>query len=300
MRIATLGMGRRLDIVKALMDQNKVDYVSCDLSKKGIKKAPELADCFLIFLALAPQDVRSYCQTIAPFITGRHAIVHMVHALENESHEAISQVLESELPTQRFGFLTGPMRLQVVKKKLPSSALCASELNEIHEVVSTCLAGPAFRVYRSTDLRGAEIAAIYARVIAFCIGIAFELGDSVQSMVFARGLAEASRLIDALKGDLRTAFGLSGLANLHLAVGDNSSLDIQLGRNMTTNTQKKSAEAKAHFKNFQNLVFNLKCVSDEAGHTSNILTAADALVRKALSPKEAMAALMSLPIQNDF
>ncbi len=162
------------------------------------------------------------------------------------------------------------------------------------------MAGPAFRVYRSTDLQGAEISAIYARVIAFCIGIAFELGDSVQSMVFARGLAEASQLISALKGDLRTAFGLSGMANLHLAIGKNPSLDVQLGQNMTAKKQKKSAAAKAHFKNFQSLVFDLKCASDNAGHTSHILNAADALVQKKMTPEQAMAALMSLPMQNDF
>lgn len=298
MKIATLGKGPRLDIVKALMDQNKVDYLSCDLSAKSLKRAPELADCFLIFLAIQSCDVRSYCQTIAPYITGRHAIVHMVHALESASQESISSVLESELSTQRFGFLTGPIRLQDVKKNLPSSALCASELNEIYEVVSTCLAGPAFRVYRSTDLQGAEIAAIYARVIAFCVGIAFELGDSVQSIIFARGLAEASRLIAALKGNLRTAFGLSGLANLHLAIGDKPSLDTQLGRAMTSGTRKKSAAAKVHFNDFQKLVFDLKCISESAGLTSDILAAADALVRGDLSPQEAT--LMSLPMQNDY
>lgn len=302
MKIATIGKGPRLDIVKTLMKKNKVKHLSYNLSKNGMKNASKLEDCFLIFFDLPPSQVKECCEIIAPFISGRHAIVHMVHALETETRNPVSLVLESELATQRYGFLTGPMRLTDIENNHPSSALCASELNEIHEVVSECLALPNFRVYRSTDLRGAEIAAVYSRVIGFCAGIAHGLGDSVQSMIFARGLAEASRMVDALKGDLRTPFGMSGLANLHLDLGKYPSLDVQLGRGMTQKRNTKSSVAikKSHEKDFQDLVFNLKSAANAAGLTSHILTAADALVQTKITPEQAMTALMSLPVQNDF
>ncbi len=300
MRIATIGSGERLNIVKSLMKQNKVEHLSLNLSKKGIKKSDELENCFLIFLAVAPEDVRECCRAIAPFVTGRHAIVHLVHALESQSQQTLSRVLENELSTQRFAFLSGPMCLNDVQSKLPSSAICATQFGEIHEIVAECLSSPTFRVYRSSDLVGAEIAAVYARVIAFCAGIAFELGESVKSMIVARGLSEASHLVSRLKGDLRTPFGLSGLANLHLALGDNPSLDTQLGTGLTHSNWKKTKATKTHFSSFQNLVLNLKVASENAGLSAPILTAANELVQKKMSAEEAMAALMSLPIQNDF
>ncbi len=300
MKIATIGSGPRLDVVRYLLTQNKIDFLKCDVSAKGLTNAKKLKDSFLIFLSIPANDIRRCCDILAPHVGGRHAIVHTIHTLEKDTHKAISTILEEELSTQRFGFLTGPMRLEDVKKKRPCSALCATDLNEIQEVVSQCLAAPNFRVYQSSDMAGAEIAAIYSRVISFCVGIAYDLGDPVQSILFARGLAEASRLIASLKGDMRTPFGLSGLANLHLSLAGKGSADFQLGREMTKKKKKTISASRAHHDDFKELVSTLKRASDDVGLESSILNAAQALVLGMMSPEDAMKALMSLPSLSDF
>lgn len=150
--------------------------------------------------------------------------------LEKKTGFTISEVLGEELSTHRFGFLTGPMRLEDVMAERPTSALCATNLSELHHIVESCLAGPRFRVYRSRDLLGAEIASVYRRGIAFCAGISFELGESVQAILFTRGMREASRMIEFLGGDPRSAVGLAGSSNLFLDIRGKGSFEFQLGR----------------------------------------------------------------------
>src|SRR5438105_14296696 len=75
---------------------------------------------------------------------------------------------------------------------------------------------PRFRVYRNQDLVGSELGGILKNVIAIAMGMADGLGvgDNTRAMVLARGLAEMTRLGEAMGGDPRTFAGLTGMGDL--------------------------------------------------------------------------------------
>jgi glycerol-3-phosphate dehydrogenase (NAD(P)+) len=71
-------------------------------------------------------------------------------------------------------------------------------------------------VYRNQDLLGSEMGGVLKNVIAIASGMADGLGvgDNTRAMVLTRGLAEITRLGEAMGADPRTFAGLTGLGDL--------------------------------------------------------------------------------------
>jgi glycerol-3-phosphate dehydrogenase (NAD(P)+) len=82
----------------------------------------------------------------------------------------------------------------------------------LQEVLSRDL----FKVYRSTDVVGAEIAGALKNVFAIAAGIAAGLGsgDNTRALVMCRAIAEMTRLGVAMGGRPMTFAGLAGIGDL--------------------------------------------------------------------------------------
>ena len=93
------------------------------------------------------------------------------------------------------------------------------------------LVSTRFRLYTSSDIVGAELAAAYCRVIAMACGVLSELGlgHSLQATLFSRGLAEMGRFVAHRGGKERTTFGLAGSGNLFVDIGHDGSEDFRIG-----------------------------------------------------------------------
>jgi glycerol-3-phosphate dehydrogenase (NAD(P)+) len=85
------------------------------------------------------------------------------------------------------------------------------------------LSSPTFRFYRSTDVRGVEIAGAVKNVVAIAAGIVdgLALGHNTRAALLTRALAEIRRLGTRLGGEAETFAGLAGTGDLFLtATGD--------------------------------------------------------------------------------
>ena len=71
-------------------------------------------------------------------------------------------------------------------------------------------------VYRNTDVLGCELGGILKNIVAIASGMADGLGvgDNTRAMVLARGLAEMTRLGEAMGANPRTFAGLTGVGDL--------------------------------------------------------------------------------------
>ncbi|MGH7907865.1 MAG: NAD(P)H-dependent glycerol-3-phosphate dehydrogenase, partial [Candidatus Binataceae bacterium] len=93
-----------------------------------------------------------------------------------------------------------------------------------------------FRVYRSSDVIGVELAGAAKNVTAIAAGISdgLMLGSSARAALITRGLAELSRLVMALGGQRDTVAGLAGLGDLALTctgeLSRNRALGMRLAR----------------------------------------------------------------------
>lgn len=144
------------------------------------------------------------------------AIVSVVKGVDQTTFQTTSQMIESRLGPRRFCALTGPSHAEELAQGKPAAVLAAAMEEEWAAQVQEAFGSPRFRIYRSTDLRGAELAGALKNVIAIAGGICdgLELGDNAKSALVTRGLAEMVRLGTALGGRVETFYGLAGVGDL--------------------------------------------------------------------------------------
>jgi glycerol-3-phosphate dehydrogenase (NAD(P)+) len=208
--------------------------------KESLAKSIELsglAAADLIVLAVPATTVRGLLQAASPHLGGAHFLVHAIGSLapagdRGEDVTLISRVVRQLTPVRRIGALAGPALAPDLEQARPAALICGSRFAEVGEAVIQALAGPALRMYTTTDLIGVEVARAGAACIALASGIAaaLDLGTAVRAILIARGAAEMARLGVALGGNKETFFGLAGVGELVVATERHGSADFELGR----------------------------------------------------------------------
>jgi len=136
---------------------------------------------------------------------------------EPETRARMSEVLTAELPSGTgVAVLAGPSHAEEVGREAPTTVVVASDDESVAVAFQELLHAPSFRVYTNTDLLGVETAAALKNVIAIAAGICagLGLGDNTMGALLTRGLAEISRLGEALGARPETFFGLAGIGDL--------------------------------------------------------------------------------------
>jgi glycerol-3-phosphate dehydrogenase (NAD(P)+) len=129
----------------------------------------------------------------------------------------MSAVLEAEFPAGTgIAVLAGPSHAEEVGRDIPTSVVVGAVRESVATAFQDLLHTSAFRVYTNTDLLGVETAAALKNVIAIAAGICDGLGfgDNTKGALLTRGLAEISRLGEALGARPETFFGLAGIGDL--------------------------------------------------------------------------------------
>jgi len=143
-------------------------------------------------------------------------------------HQIVEQELGSSLPC---GALSGPSFAQEVAKGQPCALTIASHYPALSELVVSAIHGPAIRVYSSNDLVGVEVGGAVKNILAIATGIAdgMGLGLNARAALITRGLAEITRLGQALGGRLETFMGLTGMGDLILTCTGDLSRNRRVG-----------------------------------------------------------------------
>ena len=139
--------------------------------------------------------------------------------------------IRSAHPSHTAAIATGPSFAVDIAKGLPTAIVLATERAKESRKLQSLLTRPALRLYRSTDVRGAELGGALKNVVALAAGIAVGagLGDSARASVVARGFGELVRYA-ALQGARKgTLHGLSGLGDLVLTCTSEKSRNFSAG-----------------------------------------------------------------------
>jgi glycerol-3-phosphate dehydrogenase (NAD(P)+) len=127
--------------------------------------------------------------------------------------------------------LTGPSFAVDIAGGLPTALTLACPDDVIGAVLQDRLSTPLLRLYRTTDVVGAELGGALKNVVAIAAGavIGAGLGDSARAALMARGLAEMTRIAVAEGAQEATLTGLSGLGDLILTCGSEKSRNFRFG-----------------------------------------------------------------------
>ncbi len=161
------------------------------------------------------QAVRSVAERVAA-IGWQGIPVCASKGLELGTLRRMSEVLTEALGDPAPVTLTGPSHAEEVAQGIPTTVVAAchdmGRATEVQRIFST----PRFRVYTNADVIGCEYGGALKNVIAIAAGVCDGLGfgDNTKGALLTRGLAEMSRLGEAMGAKRETFFGLTGMGDL--------------------------------------------------------------------------------------
>ena len=139
-------------------------------------------------------------------------------------------ILLAARPDLAAAILTGPSFAADIARGLPTALTLACATVE-GEALQHLLSTPQLRIYRSTDVIGAELGGALKNVIAIAAGIVIGagLGSSARAALLTRGYAEMQRLALTMGARHETLAGLSGLGDLVLTCTSLQSRNLRFG-----------------------------------------------------------------------
>jgi len=143
-------------------------------------------------------------------------------------HQVVQEVLGDSVPGAA---LSGPSFAQEVARGLPCALTVASASGVLRERVVSAVHGGNLRVYACGDLIGVEVGGAVKNVLAIATGTAdgLGLGLNARAALITRGLAEITRLGEALGAQAGTFMGLTGMGDLILTCTGDLSRNRRVG-----------------------------------------------------------------------
>jgi glycerol-3-phosphate dehydrogenase (NAD(P)+) len=196
-----------------------------------------LASADIVLGVMPSHHARGIYGAMLPHLTPSMILVSATKGLEQGSLLRMSEVMEQVAKASsepRVAVLSGPTFAREVAAGNPTAMVVASSNPEVARCVQEAFSGPSFRLYTNSDPVGVEIGAALKNVIAIGAGICegLGLGHNPTAALITRGLAEITRLADAMGGQAKTLAGLAGLGDLVLTCTGELSRNRMVGKEL--------------------------------------------------------------------
>lgn len=186
------------------------DNITCTLSYEEAIK-----DSDFILHVTPSKFTRNIVKDYKKFVENQPIII-CSKGFEKETLSTLDEVIKQEIPNVKTGVLSGPSHAEEVSIEVPTVLVAASNDDELLNLIQDTFMCDKMRIYTSKDVKGVEVGAALKNIMAFCAGIATEigLGDNSFAALLTRGLNEIAKLGVAMGGQKETFYGLSGLGDL--------------------------------------------------------------------------------------
>jgi len=185
-----------------------------------------------VLIAVPSHALRAVLTEIRPQLDPRMRLAWATKGFEQGTgrlpHQVAHEVLGSTWP---IAVLSGPTFAKEVGSGLPTAIAVASPDPAFAAAIARSISGLNFRAYTSDDIVGVEVGGAVKNVLAIGAGIADGMGYGANTRIalITRGLAEMTRLGEALGAKRETFMGLAGLGDLVLTCTDNQSRNRRFG-----------------------------------------------------------------------
>lgn len=196
--------------------------VTADMSDLGL--------CPAILLSVPMQALGGFLSLHAGNLKDRH-LVACCKGMDLATQRGPTGLIASACPKATPMILTGPsFAADIAQGQATALTLaCTDEVALKH--VQQDLSGPILRIYRNSDVIGAELGGALKNVIAIAAGIVMGagLGESARAALMTRGFAEMVRFATQLGARPETLMGLSGFGDLVLTCTSDQSRNFRHG-----------------------------------------------------------------------
>lgn len=188
----------------------------------------QAAESQILLVSVPMQKLRGALEDHAEVLTGK-TLVACCKGIELSTGLGPISVIRQTIPDARPALLTGPSFADDIARGLPTALTlaCAEDAHELQHDLTTA----NLRLYRTTDLIGAELGGALKNVMAIACGAAIGagLGDSARAALMTRGFAEMQRFALMRGARSETLMGLSGLGDLVLTCSSELSRNYRFG-----------------------------------------------------------------------
>ncbi len=262
----------------------------------------EVTACDAVLLVAPAQFMRAVTSDLAPLWRPGVAAVICAKGIEIDSGALMSEICAETLPGAPLAVLSGPTFAREVAAGLPTAVTLACAEVDLGRALALALGTPRFRIYRSTDVIGAEIGGAVKNVLAIACGIVEgrALGDNARAALITRGLSEIVSLAVAKGGDWKTVSGLAGLGDLALTCNAMQSRNFSLGVALGEGRLLDDILAERH--SVAEGVHSAEAVSALArrlGVDTPICTAMDGILNHSADINATIAGLMARPLREE-
>jgi glycerol-3-phosphate dehydrogenase (NAD(P)+) len=294
----TLLWARETEVVEAVNSRHEnslfLPGIALEPAIRATGSLGELADCGAWLVVTPAQHMRSVLEQA---IECDKPMVLCAKGIEERSGKLLHQVAAETCPGARIAVLSGPTFAHEVAAGLPTAVTLAAEDQHLAKQLRERLAQPAFRIYLSDDIAGAEIGGAVKNVLAIACGVVEGrgLGQNARAALIARGFAEMTRFGLACGARAETLTGLSGLGDLVLTCSSTSSRNYSLGTGIGEG--RPAAELMADRRTVAEGAFTAPVLSRVAAERGIDMPIVDAVARllEGASVDSVLEALLSRP-----
>ncbi len=295
---------RRKKVVEALKNGENPYYLS-GITLPKFKATDDLNEAIngseLIYFAIPAQSVRSVLEKIK-HLPKNAIIINLAKGIEIKSAKRMEEVFAEMLGDIKYATLSGPSHAEEVARDIPTSVVVASKDETVAKIVQHETSTISFRVYRSTDVTGVEIAGALKNIVAIAAGVIDGLGnwDNSKAALITRALSEITRFGVHFGAKRDTFMGLAGIGDLIVTCTSQHSRNRYVGEMLGRG--KKLDEILNEMSMVAEGVYTTK-IAYEMSKTENLYTPIIDHVYKILyenmKVSEALHSLLSRPLKEE-
>jgi glycerol-3-phosphate dehydrogenase (NAD(P)+) len=190
----------------------------------------QVAAAKTVLLALPAQAMGRFLADHAALFQ-HHNLVACCKGVDLTTGLGPTGVIAAHCPDAVAAILTGPSFASDIAKGLPTALTLACADEAAGEALQHQLSTEVLRLYRTTDVTGAEFGGALKNVIAIAAGVVIGagLGESARAALMTRGFVEMKRLALHLGARSETLSGLSGFGDLVLTCTSAQSRNFRFG-----------------------------------------------------------------------
>jgi glycerol-3-phosphate dehydrogenase (NAD(P)+) len=256
----------------------------------------DLSDIDTLLLALPMQAMAGFLRESGATLSAQR-LVACCKGMDLASGLGPTGVIAAARPEAVAAVLTGPSFAADIAHGLPTALTLACTEDDTGAALQARLSTPVLRLYRTTDVTGAELGGALKNVIAIAAGVVIGagLGESARAALMTRGFAEMQRFAQALGARPETLGGLSGFGDLVLTCTSSQSRNFRFGAALGAG-QPFDADTTVEGVATAQAVTRL---ADEKGIAMPVAAMVAALTSGRIALPDAIETLMSRPLKQE-
>lgn len=300
---------RRQEVVDGVNEEHRNPRYLVDSALNPSVRATlsyeEAVDGAQAVVVVTPSDLmRQVASSLCEIVSEDMPVIVCSKGVEEGSGLLPVEVFEAEMGNaSRLAVLSGPNHAEEVIKGIPSATVIASTDARTAAFFQELFACESFRTYTSDDVCGVELCAAFKNVIAIAVGLSYGLGlgDNTAALLMTRGVAEMSRLVQAIGGQAITCMGLAGMGDMIATCSSQHSRNRRFGEGVAKGKSLEQFKAETHMVVEGALACRtIKTLSDQYGVELPITDVVRSVVWEGADAASAAKALANRPLTTEF